>query len=140
MEKILIVGANQLAKYYIDIIQAYSDMKIIAIICEQHQHEYLPAFIPAENDISHFYNKEIDYILHCDESIQLRTEHFAADPLIIDIQLLDFLKPFTNSFKQQFNNLELILNNIKDGLIVIDAHANVQFMNKTAKNILKYRE
>src|SRR5690625_6617656 len=33
-------------------------------------------------------------------------------------------------------NLQLIFNNIRDGLIVIDRNENIQFINKAAKKIL----
>ncbi len=52
--------------------------------------------------------------------------------------ILEMLLPFVYSWSEQISNLELILNNIRDGLIVIDDEAKINLMNKAAKEIIGY--
>src|SRR5699024_12767836 len=45
--------------------------------------------------------------------------------------------PFIENFTEKFRNMELMLNGIRDGLIVVDRDAQVHFMNQSARDMLE---
>src|SRR5699024_7982935 len=82
--------------------------------------------------------KDIDIILdttgnHELEQFILNQDHSS---IYIRKQLLEMLLPFVHGWSEQISNLELILNNIRDGLIVVNTEAKVQLINKAAKKLI----
>lgn len=123
MRNILLVGKSDLACYYLEIVQKYTNMNILDKKTINSQKSF----------------EDIDYIFNFasqDLNDDLKLKVKESKTVIFQKSQLTLMKPFIAHFTQQFENLELILDNIRDGLIVIDDESNIQFLNRSAKEIL----
>lgn len=140
MKQVLIAGTNELARYYVNIVHHYANMKIIAILQTELINEDISwTEIPIVIDTSKVQMDQVDHILWCageKELVQFRELRHYRSKIIMEPQL-QLLKPFVENFIEKFRNTELILNSIRDGLIVVDQDAHIQFMNQTARDMLQ---
>lgn len=142
----LIIGENKLANDYIKLISSLANMKIVAVVKEREQlvEEQSKHQLRMESvdSLKSLLQEKIDIILETTGNRQL--EQFLikqkCDAIIIRKTILEMLLPFVYSWSEQINNLELILNNIRDGLIVVNDEAKIKLMNKTAKEIIGIKE
>ncbi|MBO1004316.1 sigma-54-dependent transcriptional regulator [Pseudogracilibacillus auburnensis] len=139
---VLIVGANKLAYDYIRIIANFPTMKIIAIIDAGKQSvvDELAKSLQIKQDdkVEKWLDEKLDYIIETNDDekvIKYINEHKQEKTILIQASILRTIKPLLIERNIQFNNLELILNNIRDGLIVVNNEEIVQFMNKAASEI-----
>lgn len=140
MKQILIAGTNELARYYINAVRHYVDMKIFAILqTDSSEEQSFSSEIPMITDLSEIQMEHIDHVLWCVEEDALlrftRLKNYRQK--IITESQLQLLKPFIENFTEKFRNMELILNGIRDGLIVVDRDAQVHFMNQSARDMLE---
>lgn len=142
MQHIIIVGSTRQAYDIAKIILSFPNMKINAIVAEKFDERFLQLIeinkITTGNTIQQFLSDEIDIIINTTDNINVY-EHIHENntkPLIISKSLIDLLLPFLHEQNIQIDNLQLILNNIRDGLIVIDRDGYVRLINDTAITII----
>lgn len=142
MNNILIIGASKIVHDLMKIILPFSNMKIIALISDEvssltlelarkHQIPVIPTLIEWEQ-------KPVDIVLDttADNEVSDYLLHSMKNkPVIFSRSLIELLLPFLREQQTQINNLQLILNTIRDGLIVVNRDGIVQLMNSTAKEI-----
>lgn len=117
-------------------------MQIIAVISNE---ETEPAYqlakthhIPVVPTLKEWKQEPIEIVLETtgDKDVADFLLHkMKATPVIFSRSLLELLLPFLREQQTQINNLQLILNTIRDGLIVVNRDGVVQLMNRTAKEI-----
>lgn len=150
MKNVLIVGAGKGGSALIKILHPTSSMKIVAVI---DHNEKAPGLALAEklhirtgNDWKDWLDEEIDIIIEAtgDQAVlediiasrHKKTVVVPGEVASIISQLVDEKDALVEQLKQQSDNQELILNHIRDGMIVIDKYETIQFVNKTAMEIV----
>lgn len=142
MAKIAIIGWNALAKAYAELINANENMQIIAILPMQE--------LDSDKSLADFYVylkeksesswlNQADYIFICNDHAPVAKnimKNNAYSSKVITKHGLHTMKPLVKQFLLQANHFKLILNNIRDGLIVIDGNEKVAFSNQTASELL----
>ena len=143
MRRILIIGATDIANEYIKIIKNFPNMKIIAIVDEKKDDTNKLDFnhfshIPVSSSVSDWIDTDIDFVLETtgDRKYLKLFKQKRTNLTIIRQYVLQLLLPFVAEWSVQINNLELILNNIRDGLIVVNNEENIQFINDAACEII----
>ena len=143
MKRVLIIGQNDLAYNYAKLISRLSNMKVIAII-KTDVHKHPIDKLAQQLNIQTLESFQVSLPAHIDivlettgkrELEQIITKQYKSI-IFIRKHILKMLLPFVHGWSEQINNLELILNNIRDGLIVVNAEAKIQLLNKTAKEII----
>ena len=143
LKQIVIIGTNKIALKCIEVISSITNMKIVAIVKVDEATDAISLAhtldIRVESTLDPWMNAEIDYIFETTGIEKIKTtidtlKH--SNTMIVSESLLQMIAPFTNYFSHQVNNLELLLNNIRDGLIVINADEVIQLMNKAAAEII----
>lgn len=150
MKNVLIVGAGKGGSALIKILHPTSSLKIVAVI---DHNKKAPGLALAEklrirtgNDWKDWLDEEIDIIIEAtgDQAVlediiasrHKKTIVVPAEVASIISQLVDEKDALVEQLKQQSDNQELILNHIRDGMIVIDKYETIQFVNKTAMEIV----
>lgn len=143
LKRVLIIGDNDLTYDYVKLISSLSNMKIIAIVKEKEQFTKVDALakqlqMKTSDSLHTLLDEDIDIILETsgNERIERYISERNVHAKFIRKHILEMLLPFVYSWSEQISNLELILNNIRDGLIVIDDEAKINLMNKAAKKII----
>ena len=143
LKRVLIIGENDLTYDYVKLISSLSNMKIIAIVKEKEQFTKVDALakqlqMKTSDSLHTWLDEDIDIILETsgNERIERHISERNVHAKFIRKHILEMLLPFVYSWSEQISNLELILNNIRDGLIVIDDEAKINLMNKAAKKII----
>lgn len=143
LKRVLIIGENDLTYDYVKLISSLSNMKIIAIVKEKEQFTKVDALakqlqMKTSDSLHTLLDEDIDIILETsgNERIERHISERNVHAKFIRKHILEMLLPFVYSWSEQISNLELILNNIRDGLIVIDDEAKINLMNKAAKKII----
>lgn len=143
LKRVLIIGDNDLTYDYVKLISSLSNMKIIAIVKEKEQFTKVDALakqlqMKTSDSLHTLLDEDIDIILETsgNERIERHISERNVHAKFIRKHILEMLLPFVYSWSEQISNLELILNNIRDGLIVIDDEAKINLMNKAAKKII----
>src|SRR5690625_4618393 len=143
MQRILVVGATKLAYEYINLISSFHDMKIVAVIGGNSSSQIVKLVqaldIPFGDSLKKWLDEDIDFILETtgdQQSINYIQNHKGNSTLLIWRSVLEKLLPYVNELYTRINNQELILNNIEDGLIVINNSEHVQLINEAASNIV----
>src|SRR5690625_6538471 len=145
MKRILVSGATKLAYKWVKVLAAFHDMNILAIIdnrdysYEQIQKLAHSLDIPIDHSFTNWMDKDVDFILETtgeQKIIRLLAEVKREDSVLIPKTFFELLFPLMNDWNEQISNLELILNNLRDGLIVVDSEKKIKFMNDTASEII----
>lgn len=152
MKRVLIVGAGRGGSALFKILHAVKRMEIVAII-DRNQHakglELAKAHqIPTDSNWESWIDSDIDIVIEVTGSeavlaaLMKRTHHdtivIPGSVAYIISELFVEKESLLNRIKYQMNNQELILNNIRDGMIVINNQGSVQFVNKSAEKIVGY--
>lgn len=136
MIRVLINGANHIACDYIRKLQKQSGVKIVAVISEDTTAPGIrlaeTASIATSNIYDHTLLLETDYIIFPSEDGTLLKKLKEGRSMASIIQELD-KQIFNDIIYQQ--NLDLILNTIDDGLVVVNNKEKVTFMNDKASVI-----
>lgn len=143
MKRLLIIGATEIANEYINIILNFPNMKIIAVVDEEKDdlskidfdHS---SYIPISSSVLDWLDADIDFVLETtgNRNIIKLFHQMKTNITIIPRSVLQLLLPFVAEWSVQINNLELILNNIRDGLIVVNNLEKIQFINDAACEII----
>src|SRR5699024_5874765 len=127
MQRVIIVGASKQSYNIANIFLSFPNMELVAIVAETLS-ESFARFVKI-NDISTatsiepFLLEKIDLVIFTTEDEQMQTlieENFSPTPPILTKPLVDLLLPYLREQYFENDNLRLILNTIRDGLIVVD--------------------
>lgn len=143
MQRILIVGSSKQAYNIVNIFLSFPHMKIVAIVADKLPDQF--AQFAETNDIAigtaieQFSNEKINLIIHTTDDEQVHTiieKEFSPIPLVLTKPLVDLLLPYLREQYFENDNLRLILNTIRDGLIVVDSKGYIRLMNNRAFQII----
>lgn len=150
MKNVLIIGAGKGGTALINIIRSTASMKISAVIDHNQDAKGLTLarelHIKTGSDWREWVDKNIDIIMEAtgDETVlkdiitskDKNTVVIPGAVAYIISELFDEKNELLEQIKQQSDRQELILNHIRDGMIVIDNQQTVQFVNKQAEEIV----
>lgn len=147
MQKVAIIGADEQAYEVSHYILSFPYFKIVTIIGSIID-DRLKRLIELQNihltpDVDEAVLKSVDIVIDTTGDVKLSSFQKHGQqrkPLIIEKAVVDFLLPFLYEQKGKIDFLRLILNNIQDGLIVIDANGIVQMVNETATEMIGIKE
>lgn len=152
MKQVLIVGAGKGGSILLKIIHATKHMKVVGVIDNNKDAKGLKLAkkynIPTADNWKKWIDQDIDIIIEATgndvvltdlmETSNKNTVVIPGTVAYIISELFDEKESLLDRIKQQMNNQELILNNIRDGMIVINNSEKVQFVNKSAERIVGY--
>ncbi|WP_449355725.1 sigma 54-interacting transcriptional regulator [Virgibacillus natechei] len=150
MKRVLMVGAGKGGTSLLKILYAAKRMKIVGMIDQnidasgfELAKEY---HVPIDTNWKNWIDQNIDIIIEATgdehvlaEMMELRNRNTVIIPgtvAYIISELFDEKESLLERIRLQMNNQELILNNIRDGMIVINNQEIVQFVNKSAERIV----
>lgn len=150
--RVLIVGAGIGGSALFKIFHAVNRMEIVAVIdIDEHAKGLQLAtehHIPIDSHWKNWLYKDIDIIIEAtdDEKVfDALLEEKNNDTIVIPgavayiiSELFEEKEGLLEEIKIQMNNQKLILNNIHDGMIVINQDEVIQFVNKGAENIIGF--
>lgn len=150
MKRVLIVGAGKGGSVLLNILRATKRMHIVAIIDKDIHAEGLRLArkfnIPCDHDWKHWIEKDIDIIIEAtgddkvlDEIIECRNRKTVVIPgtvAYIIAELFNEKEELLKEIRLQMDNQNLILNNIRDGMIVVNHTGQVDFVNRSAQEIV----
>ncbi len=150
MKRVLIVGAGKGGSILLNILYQANQMNIVAVIDVDQQAEGLEVAQKYGIEIGHdwkkWIDKDIDIVIEAtgkeqilDEIVDKRNRKTVVIPgsvAYIISELFNEKEALLERIKLQMNNQHLILNNIRDGMIVVNNQGVVQFVNKSAEQIV----
>ena len=150
MKHVLIVGAGKGGSALIKLLSETDRMQIVGVI-DRNDHaigiklakEYN---IHTDNDWKKWINNDLDIIIEAtgkesvlDEILEMRNGRTVVIPgsvAYIIAELMEGKESLLGRLKLEMTNQKLILNNINDGMIVVNEMGIVQFINKSAERIV----
>ncbi|WP_100010713.1 sigma 54-interacting transcriptional regulator [Lentibacillus sediminis] len=150
MKRVLIVGAGKGGSALLEILHTTKRMEIAAVIDHNKDAPGISLAkkyeIPTGCDWKSWLDKNIDIIIEATgkeqvlkELIKERSQNTVVIPgavAYIISELIDEKEALLGRIKLQMNNQELILNNIRDGMIVINREERIKFVNQSAQRII----
>ncbi|WP_164668665.1 sigma 54-interacting transcriptional regulator [Virgibacillus doumboii] len=150
MKRVLIVGAGKGGSALLEILYNTDRMEIIGVVDTNRSAEGLKAAqnygIPTDDNWENWIDNDVDIIIEAtgDEKVlenllerrNGKTVVIPGTVAYIISELFEEKESLLERLKLQTNNQELILSNIRDGMIVINNQEIVQFVNKSAARIV----
>lgn len=150
MKRVLIVGAGEGGSILFKLLHRMEKIEIVAMIDKNENAIGLNLarkyHIPTDKSWEYWMDKNIDIILEAtgDEAVleNLREKRLQKTVVIpgsvaqIISELFNEKEVLLEKVRQQSKNQELILSHIRDGMIIIDQIGRVQFVNKSAEEII----
>jgi PAS domain S-box-containing protein len=150
MKRVLIVGAGKGGSVLLNILRATKRMHIVAIVDKDIHAEGLSLArkfnISCDNDWKQWVDKDIDIIIEAtgddkvlDEILETRSRKTVVIPgtvAYIIAELFNEKEELLKEIRLQMDNQNLILNNIRDGMIVVNHTGKVDFVNRSAQEIV----
>src|SRR5690625_2879108 len=150
MKYVLIVGAGKGGTALLNIFYATEKLKVVGVI---DKNPHAPGIklakkynIPTDTDWNNLLNKKTDIIVEAtgdDSVLEELIRHRSGKAVVIPgmvayiiSELFNEKEALLNRIKLQMKNQNLILDNIRDGMIVVDHEGIVQFVNHSAENII----
>ncbi|MFZ3577130.1 sigma 54-interacting transcriptional regulator [Virgibacillus sp. DJP39] len=151
MKRVLIIGAGKGGTAFIKILSKIDRMQIVGVIDSNSQaiglklaNEY---GIHTGADWKKWVNDDIDIIIEAtgnesvlEDIIEARNRKTVVIPgsvAFIIAELMEEKESLLERLKMEMDNQKLILNNIRDGMIVVNGQGIVQFINKSAERIIE---
>lgn len=150
MKRVLIVGAGKGGSALLEILSNTNKMNIIGVTDTNTDAKGLKLAaeygIPIDTDFTRWLQDDVDIIVEATgnekvleyllEKRNRKTVVIPGSVAYIISELMEEKESLLERLKLETNNQELILNNIHDGMIVVDEHEMVQFVNKSAERII----
>lgn len=144
MQRILIYGSSKQAYNIANIFLSFPNMKLVGIVAESLS-KSLSHFVKMNDintatNIEPFLLEKIDLVIFTTDNDKMKTfieQNFSPTPLIVTKPLVDILLPYLREQYFENDNLRLILNTIRDGLIVVDSKGYIRLMNDSAFEIIE---
>src|SRR5690625_2021638 len=150
MKRVLIVGARKGVSALLKHLHTTDRMEVIAVIHNEKDAEGLELAhtynIPVDKEWQQWLNTGVDIVIDVTgeeqvlkEFLQARRQKTVLIPKAVAYAISELLEEkdeVLDHLKIQLNNREIILDNIHDGMIVINDQGIVQFVNKRAEEIV----
>ncbi|WP_430785376.1 sigma 54-interacting transcriptional regulator [Virgibacillus flavescens] len=150
MKRVLIVGAGKGGNALIQILSETNRMKIVGVIDTKSNAKGIELAkklgIHTDTEWKKWINDELDIIIEAtgkesvlQEIVKARSRKTVVIPgsvAYIIAELIEEKESLLELLKLEMTNQELILNNIRDGMIVVNEKGIVQFINKSAERIV----
>ncbi|MCP8616802.1 sigma 54-interacting transcriptional regulator [Salirhabdus salicampi] len=150
MKKVLIVGAGKGGTSLLKLLNQTDMLEVVSIVDKNRSAPGIRLAkewgIPVGENYRSWLHKNIDIIVEATGSDEVFQDIITSKPYntvvipgsvaFITSQLLDEKETLLNELKRQTKSRELILNNIHDGMIVINEKAQITFVNRSAEKIL----
>src|SRR5690625_332434 len=150
MKRVLIVGAGKGVSALLKHLHTTDRMEVIAVINKDKDAEGLKLArtynIPVDKEWQHWLNTGVDIVIDVTgeeqvlkKILQARRQKTIVIPKAVAYvisELLEEKDELLDHLKIQMNNREIILDNIHDGMTVINDQGIVQFVNKRAEAIV----
>ncbi|MBU5265321.1 sigma-54 interaction domain-containing protein [Virgibacillus proomii] len=154
MKRVLIVGAGKGGSALLNILNATNILEIVAMIDINCNAPGLKLAkkqnIPTDNQWKSWIDKNIDIVIEAtgDEQVfQALLEHRSRKTVVIPgtvayiiSELFDEKQELLEEVELQMRNQALILNNIRDGMIVVNNQGIITFINKSAEEIMELKK
>ncbi|WP_099158454.1 sigma 54-interacting transcriptional regulator [Virgibacillus ndiopensis] len=150
MKRVLIVGGGKGGSALLKILSATAHMEIVAVIDKKNDAMGILTArnfdIPVGVNWKEWIHKDLDIIIEAtgneqvlEELLETKNRKTVVIPgsvAYIIAELFEEKEKLLDRIKLQMSNQELILNNIRDGMIVINNEEIVQFVNKSTERIV----
>lgn len=144
MRHIIIIGSSKQAYNVTNVFLSLPNMKVIGIVAKELPGPFnkfaIQNNMKVAESIHMFSHEKIDLVINTteDEGIEAKiNEQLPSNPLMITKSLVDLLLPFLREQYFENDNLRLILNAIRDGLIVVDQKGYIRLINDAALHIIE---
>ncbi len=154
MKKVLIVGAGKGGASLLKVLKDTDKIQVVGIV-DSNPNAYGLQLAKQHNieigtDYKDWLSKDVDIILEATGNTEVFLDLYENKPdktvvipgeiTFITSQLLDEQETLLNQLKQYVNHRDFILNSIHDGMIVIDQHSKITFVNRSAERILEKKQ
>ncbi|MGY0693045.1 sigma 54-interacting transcriptional regulator [Virgibacillus sp. FSP13] len=150
MKRVLIVGAGKGASALLKLLSATQRMEMVAVIDKNKEASGLTLAeqyqIPTGQNWREWIHQNIDIVIEATGNEQVLDELLTASSgktvvipgtiAYIIAELMEEKETLLNQIKLQMRNQELILDNIRDGMIVVDNQGIVRFVNNSTERIM----
>lgn len=150
MKRVLIVGAGKGGSALIQILSETDRMQIVGVIDTRDDAKGIALAktygLETDNDWKKWLHNDLDIIIEATGKERVLAEILEAksrDTVVIPgsvayviAELMEEKESLFERLKLQMTNQELILNNIRDGMIVVNKQGTIQFINQSAERIL----
>jgi PAS domain S-box-containing protein len=150
MKRVLIVGAGKVGSTFLEMLHASSHAEIVAVIIHDKNaagfklaHTYN---IPADDQLERWLNQDVDLVIETTgdsnvlrclvDSKQVQTVIIQAAAAQIHSSICEKTEKIPDQLQLKISQQEMMLNNVHDGVIVVDKSGVVQFVNKSAEKIV----
>lgn len=148
--RVLIIGGGRGGNALFKTIHATKQMKIVAVISDDLMKKELDLVrknkIPVDDDWKKWINKDIDIIVEAtgeEDILQYLRKYKGKQTIVVPYtvaqvisELFEDKKFLLDKIKNQMNRQNIILDNIRDGMIVVDKNGMIQFINKSTEKIV----
>src|SRR5699024_9987901 len=130
MKYIGVIGDNEMAEKYFSLLTSLESMKLV--IGRTEESPYTLFHIKYQTPQCSYVTlpiEELHYIFICEENAEICILHdkLRQNTVVLSRQILQMIYPVVQESAVHIQKLELILNNIQDGLIVVNAEEEIEF-------------
>ena len=139
MKYIGIIGDNDMAANYLSVLTTLESMKLVVGKAKAVPYTLFPIkHQPPQYSYDSLSIEELDYIFICMENAEKNIPHdrLNQNTLVLNQSTLELIYPVVLASTNHLQKLELILNNIQDGLIVVNAQEEIEFINQAASDVV----
>lgn len=140
MKYIGVIGDNEMAEKYFSLLTSLESMKLVIGKTEESPYTLFHIkYQPPQYSYVTLPIEELDYIFICEENAENCIPHdkLRQNTVVLSRQILQMIYPVVQESAVHIQKLELILNNIQDGLIVVNAEEEIEFINQAASDVVE---
>lgn len=140
MKYIGVIGDNEMAEKYFSLLTSLESMKLVIGKTEETPYTLFHIkYQPPQYSYVTLPIEELDYIFICEENAENCIPHdkLRQNTVVLSRQILQMIYPVVQESAVHIQKLELILNNIQDGLIVVNAEEEIEFINQAASDVVE---
>lgn len=140
MKYIGVIGDNEMAEKYFSLLTSLESMKLVIGKTEESPYTLFHIkYQPPQYSYVTLPIEDLDYIFICEENAENCIPHdkLRQNTVVLSRQILQMIYPVVQESAVHIQKLELILNNIQDGLIVVNAEEEIEFINQAASDVVE---
>ena len=140
MKYIGVIGDNEMAEKYFSLLTSLESMKLVIGKTEDTPYTLFHIkYQPPQYSYVTLPIEDLDYIFICEENAENCIPHdkLRQNTVVLTRQILQMIYPVVLESAVHIQKLELILNNIQDGLIVVNAEEEIEFINQAASDVVE---
>lgn len=140
MKYIGVIGDNEMAEKYFSLLTSLESMKLVIGKTEETPYTLFHIkYQPPQYSYVTLPIEDLDYIFICEENAENCIPHdkLRQNTVVLSRQILQMIYPVVLESAVHIQKLELILNNIQDGLIVVNAEEEIEFINQAASDVVE---